>query len=312
MYERIVVPLDGSTAAETAIAYARLVPSRFVRLVYVEPARTDVSPDFLAVARAKLRSSPEEVEAAYLERIAAALRSVGRTVECLVRIGDPAEQIIAAAGDADLILIASVHLGNGRLADGSVADRVVRHARIPTLVVRAEGAVCPDRFARVVVPLDGSAQAETALPTARRLGADLGAALHLVRIAEPGAAVDLVDVGLFSPKVYEATIAALTEEAERGLAAVHTREMGRGIAVSSDLRVGAPAAELLRVLKPDDLVVMTTHGAGGTVGWCIGGVAEKLLRRAPAPVVLLHARADGPAAAGIPAAAGRNSVQAPV
>ena len=39
---------------------------------------------------------------------------------------------------------------------------------------------------------------------------------------------------------------------------------------------------------------MTTHGAGGTISWCIGGVAEKLLRRAPAPVVLLHARAERP------------------
>jgi nucleotide-binding universal stress UspA family protein len=295
MYERIVVPLDGSTAAETAVAYARLVPSKSVRLVYVEPARTDVSPDFLAIARTKLRSSPEEVEAAYLARIGSALRSAERTVDCLVLLGDPAEQVIAAAGDADLILIASVHLGNGRLADGSVADRVVRHSPIPTLVVRAHGAHVPARFARVVVPLDGSALAESALPIARELCDDLGASLHLVRVVEPGAALDLVDVGLFSSTVFQSTVAALNAVASRELAALHGREMGHGRLVSSDLRVGNPAAELLAVLQSDDLVVMTTHGAGGTIGWCIGGVAEKLLRRAPAPVVLLHPRTGGKA-----------------
>jgi nucleotide-binding universal stress UspA family protein len=297
MYERIVVPLDGSTAAEAAIPYARLIPSKSVRLIYAAPATTDVSPDFQAVARTKLRSSPEEVEAAYLARIGSALRSAERSVECVVRLGDPAEQVIAAAGDADLILIASVHLGNGRLADGSVADRVVRHSPVPTLVVRAEGAVVPSRFARVVVPLDGSALSESALPLARRLCTDLGASLHLVRVVEPGAALDLVDLGLFSPKVYESTLAALKEEAGRELAALHGRELGRGLPVSSELRVGSPAAELLAMLEPDDLVVMTTHGAGGTAGWCVGGVAEKLLRRAPAPVVLLHARAESPSAA---------------
>jgi nucleotide-binding universal stress UspA family protein len=292
MYERIVVPLDGSSAAEAAIAYTRLIPSRSVRLVYVAPARTDVSPDFLAIARTKLRSAPEEVESAYLARIGAALRSGARSVECLVRLGDPAEQIIAAAGDADLIVMASVHLGDGRLADGSVADRVVRHAPIPTLVVRAQGAVIPPRFARLVVPWDGSALAETALPVARRLAVDLGASLHLVRVVEPGAALDLVEVGLFSSRLYESTLKSLKEEAGAELAHLQEREMGHGIAISSDLRVGAPAAELLAAIRPDDLVVMTTHGAGGTIGWCIGGVAEKLLRRAPTPVVLLHARAE--------------------
>jgi nucleotide-binding universal stress UspA family protein len=211
-------------------------------------------------------------------------------VECVVRLGDPAEEIIGAARDADLIVIASVHLGSGRLADGSVADRVARHAPIPTMIVRAEGTVAPARFARVVVPLDGSAQAEAAVPLARHFCEDLGVPLHLMRVVEPALALDLVEVGLFSTETYESTVASLKTAAEEEFAAVHAREMGRGMPVSSELRVGAPAAELIAALHPDDLVVMTTHGAGGTVGWCIGGVAEKLLRRAPAPVVLLHAR----------------------
>jgi nucleotide-binding universal stress UspA family protein len=296
MYRRIVVPLDGSIAAEAAIPFARLIPSAAVRLVYVAPARTDVSPDFLAVARVKLRSAPDEVEQAYLERVGSALRTAERTVECVVRLGDPAEEIIGAAGDADLIVIASVHLGSGRLADGSVADRVARHARIPTLIVRAEGSVAPTRFARVVVPLDGSTQAEAAVPLARRFCEDLGVPLHLIRVVEPALALDLVEVGLFSTETYESTVASLKMAAEEEFAAVQAREMGRGTPISSDLRVGAPAAELIAALHPDDLVVMTTHGAGGTVGWCIGGVAEKLLRRAPAPVVLIHARLELPPA----------------
>lgn len=297
MYERIVVPLDGSLAAEAAIPYARLVPSKAVRLVYAAPARTDVSPDFLAIARTKLRSSPEEVERIYLERAGAALRTGERAVECRVRLGDPAEEIIAASSDADLVVMASVHLGNGRLADGSVADRVIRHGTIPTIVVRANGPAAPARIARVVVPVDGSDLAESALPTARRLCSDFDAPLHLVRVVDPGTALDLVDVGLFSPCVYQSTLLALNADATLELAALRDHEAGSGVTVTSELRTGSPAAELLGSLRADDLVVMTSHGAGGTAGWCIGGVAEKLLRRAPAPILILHHRTGKPPAA---------------
>jgi nucleotide-binding universal stress UspA family protein len=64
------------------------------------------------------------------------------------------------------------------------------------------------------------------------------------------------------------------------------------VASSIETRSGVPAAELLAVIEPGDLLVMTTHGRGAARRWQIGSVAEKLLRQAPAPVVLV--RADTP------------------
>jgi nucleotide-binding universal stress UspA family protein len=134
--------------------------------------------------------------------------------------------------------------------------------------------------------------AESALPTAGRLCEDLGAPLHLVRVVDPGTALDLMDVGLFSMLAYESTLADLEADATLELMAFRQREAGRGAAITSEVRTGSPATELLAILRPDDLVVMTSHGAGGTLGWCISGVTEKLLRRGPAPIVILHQRAD--------------------
>src|SRR5690348_16642040 len=99
MYDRIVVPLDGSELAETALPFAELIPSRDVRLLAVEPAAGGQPP-----ASERWRGM---AVAAYLADVAAPLERQGRTVECVVETGMPAARIVAAAGDADLIVMAT-------------------------------------------------------------------------------------------------------------------------------------------------------------------------------------------------------------
>ncbi|MER3438644.1 MAG: hypothetical protein C4346_14230 [Chloroflexota bacterium] len=54
---------------------------------------------------------------------------------------------------------------------------------------------------------------------------------------------------------------------------------------------GTPAFVLLDLVQPGDLVVMTSHGRGGLRRWLIGSVAEKLIREAPAPVLIVRPQA---------------------
>jgi nucleotide-binding universal stress UspA family protein len=61
--------------------------------------------------------------------------------------------------------------------------------------------------------------------------------------------------------------------------------------VTTEVRHGEPAPELLEALAAGDLLVISTHGEGPARRWQIGSVAERLLRHADAPVVLI--RADG-------------------
>jgi nucleotide-binding universal stress UspA family protein len=63
----------------------------------------------------------------------------------------------------------------------------------------------------------------------------------------------------------------------------------RGIEVTAEVRDGSPAAEILAFTVPGDLVVMTTHGRGGIRRWLLGSVAEKIVRTASVPVLLIRA-----------------------
>ena len=182
MYERILVPLDGTDVAEAAVPFAELIPSRHVRLLQVEPATVTVRQDPAGMERLKLAQDERVSRAgAYLAQQAEGLRRQGRDIELVVDVGDPRERIIAAASDADLIVIGTrgKRVG-GRTFGASIADHVLRNADVPTLVVRGALSQAAPMVARIVVPLDGSDVAESALPAAARLSRLLGVQLHLV------------------------------------------------------------------------------------------------------------------------------------
>ena len=64
------------------------------------------------------------------------------------------------------------------------------------------------------------------------------------------------------------------------------------ITASAEILTGSPAVALLDAIAPADLVVMTTHGRSGVRRWLLGSVADKLIREANAPILLV--RADSP------------------
>lgn len=266
MYDRILVPLDGSTLAEEALPYAALLPSRRARVLRIVPNDVD--------------DAGQAEASSYLTRVAAPLAAGDRTVETAVDRGNPAERIVAAAAESDLVVMTSRgHGAGGRRLFGSVADLVARHAPVPTLLLR--GGFDPVPFApptRVVIPLDGSRTAERAVPIAAAMARSLGLPLHLVSVVE-------VDAG-------EETPASIRQPLADRLATTTARLHADGLAATSEVRSGSPADELLAIARPGDLVAMTTHGGGGGQRWIIGAVAEALVRQAPAPVVLVRADAQ--------------------
>jgi nucleotide-binding universal stress UspA family protein len=138
-------------------------------------------------------------------------------------------------------------------------------------------------FTKILVPLDGSAMAEEALPMAVGLARAHGATLLLLRAAEastfPG-----VDPTEAQVKV--------TTEADGYLGAVSARLAADGIAsVETSVWYGAPAygiVEGARVAKAD-LIVMTTHGRSGLGRLILGSVAEAVLRGTTTPILVVRA-----------------------
>jgi nucleotide-binding universal stress UspA family protein len=147
-------------------------------------------------------------------------------------------------------------------------------------------------YARVVVPLDGSAQAEQALPQAVDFAVVAGTPLHLVRI------VDIAHFDPFGTRSLDVSdglpeLAAAEAEAEHSLRKVAERWGQRVADVSVDVRRGWVVDELLRVLRPDDLLVIASHGRGKGDRAIFGSVTKSMLERSPVPVVFIRARKRG-------------------
>jgi nucleotide-binding universal stress UspA family protein len=234
------------------------IPSRHVRLLHVDPA-AHASPSI-----GQLRSWGQE------------FGKRGRDVELLVARGDPVDRIVEASGDADLIVMATREPGIlTRLRTENTADRVARRASTPALIVRGERQARMDPPVRIVVPLDGSPQAEEALPVAVKLGDALSLPLHLIRV------------------VNQATILVGSEvwfrEASDYLTSVIRSLAGRTPSTTSDIRFGPVAASLRDAIEPNDFVVMVTRGRGGLRRWLLGSVAARLVEWSDAPVVLVRA-----------------------
>ena len=267
------MPLDGSELAEAALPYAALVPSQSVRLLAVEPVELSA----VRMREARGEESPwggwPTCSATYLKLVGLPFEEQDRVVEVAVMGGDPKRRIVEVSADTDLIVMATRGQGAATVLLGSVADHVARHAGIPTLLVRDEHPAMIPGVLRVVVPLDGSGRAEEALPVATTLREALGARLHLLHSVDP------------------ATSLASVTELERAAAAYLTQQLqqlGAGSTGTQEILIGPAGRRVLEALRPGDLVVMTTRGRSGVARLVLGSVATAVVRRAPAPVVLVR------------------------
>jgi nucleotide-binding universal stress UspA family protein len=145
-------------------------------------------------------------------------------------------------------------------------------------------------YNRLIVPLDGSKVAETALIEAEKLARLTGATLVLVRVIDYSAKDRFGDFGLLYE--YEAMAKALEEE--RQLATVYLGDLAaklsaQGLTVETKLVDGIAARAIVTIAQPGDLIVMATHGRTGVRRWFIGSIAEEVLRRSTVPVLLVRA-----------------------
>lgn len=153
MYRKVVVLLDGSELAEQVLPHvAGIVQGRDseVHLLSVAPSvlptmapGVEIYPiyltaDYLSIEAAE-RERIEQNLRQYLEGIAERLRPVTQKIKTVVRFGQPAEEILQYAEEVGADLIAMCTHGRSGLSRwvyGSVADKVLRGAECPVLLVR--------------------------------------------------------------------------------------------------------------------------------------------------------------------------------
>jgi nucleotide-binding universal stress UspA family protein len=194
-----------------------------------------------------------------------------------------------AQRDGQALVAMATHGRSGlaRLFMGSVADAVLHHGTMPMLLFRPKpGHITPERTpGTIIVPLDGSALSEQALPLAAVLGRALGAKVLLARAMSTYALAPVpAGPGVFLPSYAD-------DDAKIYLdTRVHSLCVDRVNADDIVLR-GDPGMEIVRLAETtrDSMVLMTTHGRSGVARTVLGSVAEEIVRRSPSPVLVMRA-----------------------
>lgn len=288
MYRQILLPLDGSKLAESAVGYASalaelsgasLVLLRAVQ-IHALPGRDPTAAQVAAVEQA----------AAYLDGQAAALRQRGLAVESSVYYCDPATAITeeAAYREIDLIVMATHgRTGLNRLLLGSVADRVAQTASVPVCLIPARASAGTALRGPILVTLDGSPLAETALAPAVELAQRLGTELILFE-SVPYPPTELAVAGVWVQEAMDEQCAEtgryLTGVADR------LRTENPGLRVRALTDEGLAAEGILGCARQEDvgLLVMASHGRGGLTRLAYGSVASRVLPASPVPVLLVR------------------------
>jgi nucleotide-binding universal stress UspA family protein len=144
------------------------------------------------------------------------------------------------------------------------------------------------QYKHILVPLDGSELAESALTDAFNLAHLNQAEVTLLQVISP---LDHLSGNgdLFIDEVW----ALQKEAASRYLKDVAKREECKNLKVHLIVEMGPTAETIIDYAHqgPIDLIVMATHGRSGLQHWVFGSVAEKVLRGADLPVLLVRAQA---------------------
>lgn len=298
----ILVPLDFSRASTKALDHAVQVARKFeatIHLVHVQ-APDEAAP--IAGAGHLLRECAESITFLQ-ERLAKAHRKHVPSFwpeNCHVRSGQAYHEVCELAREigADLIVLATRgHTGLKRILLGSTAERVVRFAPCPVLIVRARkgkaarGAAPTERespFRKILVPVDFSTSSMAAMQYAAALAREFGAGLLLFHALFPATRVALDRV---SVEMAGASAATHQKEAELNIEALTKLDFLRGIKCETMVRWGYAVDEICGLTsQPDiDLLVASTHGRSGFKHILMGSVAEHVVRYAECPVLVVPA-----------------------
>lgn len=261
MYDRILIPTDGSDFSQQMLPYARYLTQPFGATITL-----------LQVIKNEDQRTKAEAGLAEL---------AGDTCEALVVLegGSVAETILAQARQVPNTLVATTTHGRSGLSEvllGSVARNLVADSHQPVLLFRptnqAEAATPSVRT--VFLALDGSPVSETMTDEAVAWAKALDARLFLLQVIEQqdGAFVTGSDV-------LESNYLRRTGEQ------IGTQH---GIEVNWDVLHGDPVEALTSAItgEPDPLVMMTTRARTGLAATLLGSVTAGVLRRVEAPVVV--------------------------
>ncbi|MEE8582813.1 MAG: universal stress protein [Dehalococcoidales bacterium] len=294
MFNRVLLPLDGSDLAEAVFPYAEELAKKLgseIVLFHVCESSHKLS---LNMHRLYLEKSAELLR----QRLDPSDKGKKAKVQTEFVHGDFTEETCRFIDENEVDLLIMVAHGFTSLKVkimGSIVDKVFRLVKCPVMLIRTDGGQpaveTKELISRILLPLDGTENSEASIPYAETLARSLPADISLykmVRKAHYSASKDdmVGDMGLGDSE----RDAAEQQQAIAYLEGIENK-IRKKICVSSCTTLGNDPARAITDASRDtnaDLVLMTTRGRSGITAWAPGSIAHKLLQTGDLPLLLVR------------------------
>lgn len=283
MYERILLPVDGSEHAAEIVHHAAELAQwtdATIDVLFV----ADTTRDSVTVVETNVVDALVQEGEEIVADVVSTLESLGVDYGTDVVQGNPAPTIVdyAERYDYDLIVLPTHgRTGLSRYLLGSVTEKVVRLSDVPVLTAQMrpdERLIFP--YENVLIPTDGSTGSKAAATHGLALAETLDATVHVLSVVDDSSlGLDvrsvLSEAELERP-AFDAVEDVVTKANEYELVDIQTH-----------VEYGSPAEAIREHIETNDIhaVVMGTSGRRGADRILLGSVAEKTIRSAPVPVI---------------------------
>jgi nucleotide-binding universal stress UspA family protein len=267
----ILVSLDGSKLSEHALPVAG-----WLARAYALPVR------LLHVLEEGLEADVAKAESAFCDYALGLASSHGLAgATASVATGAPAHEILERSKGAAFLVIATHGRGGFKaMVTGSVADKVVRGTKVPTVMVPGVGETPPVMEGPLLVAVDGSEESERGLELAREVAAKIGTSVALVRgyMVPPAAGIEF---SYYPPDM----MTMLEEAAKEYLASVAKSGESTYVAYGDTAGVIIDVAEQVRAAA----VVVASTGKGLAKRIALGSTTDRLIHASDRPVLVVPA-----------------------
>lgn len=296
MFKHLLVPLDGSRLAESALPYAAFLAEKLgatITLIHIieKNAPKEIHSEHHL-------TDPDEARS-YLNEVAQRFFPPDIPVESHVHtslVSDVAKSIVEHVAEIqhDLVVMCTHgHSGLREWITGSIAQQVIGRGDIPVLLVRPDESEDQPAFAcrKLLIPLDGNPDHEQGLPVAAELAHVCEAVLHLVMVIPTYGT--LAGTQAAAAKLLPGTMSAMLDMSEKSGEDYLRRHLEHwidsGITVTAEVARGDPAQTIINTAlqAKADLIVLGTHGKAGTDAFWSGSVTPKISSRCRIPLLLV-------------------------
>ena len=305
---QIVVPIDFSQASQKAAERGAQLAKEcgaVVKLLHVSdvPAYVYAESQPLMISGMAFLEYSADATRKRLRKVSDQLaKEFEVEVTWTVLEGSAGSEIARAVNEMDpnhpestlVIMPTHARLGVSRALLGSVTEKVVRRAKRPVLTLRADGdALDFSTIRKIHVPLDLSDTANESLNYALSWSQQFGAQLEIVHVLEDLSTIPSLEWSVHPEKLPTEYYRSAEAEAWNAMEAAAAAEIQDAAPTDFCVRHGYVAEEIAEnaAEKDADLIILSTHGHSGFKRFILGSVAERLIRLAPCPVLVVQPQA---------------------